>query len=58
MTIRLKVMAEGEDYPVSAQVELPARGQTFTLSPHGARQLAQHLNRLADMIEQATEGQE
>lgn len=57
MTIRLKVIAEGEDYPVSAQVELPARGQTFTLSPQGARQLAVHLNRLADMVEQATEGE-
>lgn len=56
MTIRLKVIAEGEDYPVSAQIELPARGQTFTMSPLGARQLAAHLDRLADMVEQATEG--
>lgn len=57
MTIRLKVTAEGADYPVSAQIELPARGQTFTLTPNGARQLAAHLDRLADMVERATEGE-
>lgn len=55
MSIRLKVTADGPDYTVSTQIELPARGLTFTLTPNGARQLAQQLDRFADMVERAAE---
>ena len=55
MGIRLKIASErhldGEASEVSAQIDLPTRGLTFTMSPRGARQLGEHLLRLADMIE-------
>ena len=54
MSIRLKVAADHGEHAISAQVELPTDSSTFTMSPRGARQLAQHLLRLADL----TEGEE
>lgn len=51
MSIKLKVASTANGHEVSAQVELPARGMTFTMTPLGARQLAAHLMKLADAME-------
>ena len=56
MTIRLKIAAKVDGFPITFEIALPARGQTFTMTRLGARQLADRLNRLADMLDVA--GQE
>lgn len=52
MSIRLKVVREVGDggTEVSAQIELPTQSMTFTMSPLGARQLGEHLIRMAAMV--------
>jgi hypothetical protein len=58
VSIKLKVTREAGDggTEISAQVELPTQSMTFTMSPLGARQLADHLVRMAAMIEQPIGG--
>lgn len=52
MSIKLKVASTANGHEVSAQVELPTRGMTFTMTPLGARQLAAHLMKLADAMDE------
>lgn len=55
MSIRLKVTAALADNEISAQITLPTDSMTFTMSPLGARQLGEHLIKLAAMVAEATE---
>lgn len=51
MSLRLKIRQDADVGEISAQLTLPTDTQTFTMTPIGARQLAHHLHRLADLID-------
>lgn len=53
MSIKLKVASVANGHDISAQITLPTDSMTFTMTPLGARQLGEHLTRLANMIEDA-----
>jgi hypothetical protein len=53
MSLKLKITASGTFGEIAAQLTLPTDSQTFTMNPTGARQLAGHLLRLADLVEGA-----
>lgn len=51
MSIKLKVATTANGHEVSAQIVLPTDSMTFTMTPLGARQLGEHLIRLANSVE-------
>lgn len=53
MSVRLRVVASEGNVPVAAEIALPCAGKTFTMSPLGARQLGEHLIKLAALCEDA-----